>query len=73
MPAFNVAVRVRLEATAEFEIKAKNEEAANEKAQALIDAGEIAITNWDVKESKKLEVAWDESDQTAEIDAVDEA
>lgn len=75
MAEFHVQVTVRLELGASFTIKAKSQQAAEEKAANIIEEGSLEIASWTpAKQSEKLpDIEWSESSQDTELDSVEEA
>ena len=72
MAEFNVVVTVRLEVSATFPLKARNEEAAEEKAQKL--AEHMGLQTWEgIDPPGVTEVEWEETNCTAEVEVVEEA
>ena len=68
MAVFEALVTVRLEVTCRVEVKAKDEEAAETKVQALIDEGRFAL-KWDALKPlpPALDAEWSEDSEDAEI------
>jgi len=63
MPKFNIVVSRTLEYSGDFEISAKDEEAAQEKAEALLNDDEQLL---------KLKIDWQLEEETHEILEVNE-
>lgn len=72
MPKFTGTVTIRLEITATVTgISAKDEDAANERLEKMLADNKFEIASWKpTKESPNIE--FEEVDQTAEVDTVDE-
>lgn len=69
MANFQATVTVKLELSTAVDVTAKDEEAATAKVQKMIDDGKFNVFWTPPKESKD---DWEETDQQAEIDAVEE-
>lgn len=70
---FSVAVSVTLQISGTFDLKAKNQEAAEEKAQELINDGTIAVGIWTMTTTtNKLNGEWEQTEETVELDSVDQ-
>lgn len=71
MPEFQVQVTLRLEAGCSFTVKAKDEQAAQEKAEKIVKR--MSIKSWEGYPTDLDNIEWVESDQDAELDYVEEA
>ncbi len=79
MPKFEVSSIVRLELNAKFMIQAKDQEEAESLAESVTES---LVIKWNdtarstqvktAKGQKKVEVEWDETDHTCEVESVDE-
>ncbi len=70
MPNYAVSAIVRLELNAQFEIKAKDQAEADKKAQEI---AEKLVVKWEGTERVgKVEIGWDETDESTEVESVDE-
>jgi hypothetical protein len=70
MATFNATVKVMLELSAQFEVEAKDETAAEAKAQKIAEGLLVA---WEGKKPSNVpDVEWEEVDQTAEVESVEE-
>jgi hypothetical protein len=67
---FEVSVTVRLEVAGTFTLKAKNQEEAEKKAEHLLS--ELEIVKWEVSPIESAAIDWEETEQTAEVESVEE-
>jgi hypothetical protein len=72
MPEFEAMVTVRSEHSVTITVKAASEEKAEEKVQAMIDAGDFALNAEISKKLEKLGAEVEETESDAEIDQVNE-
>jgi hypothetical protein len=67
---FEVSVTVRLEVAGTFTLKAKNQEDAQKQAEQLVS--ELEIVKWEVSPIESAVIDWEETEQTAEVESVEE-
>jgi hypothetical protein len=75
MPEFSCQITVRLETGVRFTLKAKDEEAAREKVEQMIEAGafELASFSWPKKTEALPDFEAALGEQAATADAIEEA
>jgi len=70
MKTYQVNMTVRLELSATATVRARNQDDAEKKAEAL--AGNVLIGSWKPADECPSDVEWDETDQTVEVESVEE-
>ena len=70
MKTYQVNLTVRLELSATATVRARNQDDAEKKAEAL--AGNVLIGSWKPADECPPDVEWDETDQTVEVESVEE-
>jgi hypothetical protein len=69
MKTYEVTGTVKVEVAVTFTVKAKTPEEAEKKAEGVMDG---LVLTWEGQAPKGVAVEWSETDQSAEVESVDE-
>jgi hypothetical protein len=80
MPQYTATVTLRLEVSVQLQVKAPSEELAEQAVQKLLDKNKVCLAGDDLSQPTwtasalpaSYQAQWEETDQTVEIDTIDE-